>query len=177
MTNADTPRWRAFGRRLLLSVFDPALLYFERNSGTTVRRPRARGRAPYQGGAIFGPAVPGGSRQAGEVELQEMRERALSMLNERREHAGDVREHYGAQVDDTARALAETGVGVITTPTGRLDARIIRFWHGGSTLAMQWQLASGSFGSSIARLERRRVKDIDLLAWHLARSLSNLVPR
>jgi hypothetical protein len=171
MTNADKPRWRAFGRRLLLRVFDPALLYFERNSGTTVRRPRAYGRAMYRGGAIFGPGVPGGSRQASEVELPEMRERSLSLLNERREHAQDVRDRYGALVDAAARALVETGVGVILMPTGRLDARIVRFWHGGSTLAMQWQLASGDFGSSITRLERRRVTDVGLLAWYLARSL------
>lgn len=177
MTNADQPRWRAFGRRLLLGVFNPALLYFERNSGTVVRGPRAHRRAMHRGGAIFGPGVPGGSRQASEVELQEMRERSLSLLNERREHAQDVRERCGALVDAAARALVETGVGVIVMPTGRLDARIVRFWHGGSTLAMQWHLASGSFGSSITRLERRQVKDIGLLAWYLARRLPTVASR
>jgi hypothetical protein len=176
MSNADQPRWWAFGRMLLLGLFDPAGMYFQRNS-PNVRGPLARGGEMYRGGAMFGPGVPGGSRQASEVELREMRERSLALSNERREHAQDMRDRYGALVDAAARALAETGVGVIATPTARLDARVIRFWHGDSVLDIQWHSATGSIGSSTTRLERRRVSDIPLLAGYLARSLPDLAPR
>jgi len=109
----------AFGRMLLLRLFDPAGAYMERQ-GLTVRGP------VWRGGAKYGP-MPGGSRQASDAELPDIGERASALVNDRRERVADVRSRHGAAIDATAQALVRTSVGDVTTPTGTLDARIIRF--------------------------------------------------
>lgn len=50
--------------RLFLRVIDPAQMYFDRVS-------RIPQEPAYRGGAVFGPCVPGGSRQATDDELAE----------------------------------------------------------------------------------------------------------
>jgi len=52
--------------RPLVKVIDPATAYMQ------ARSPRPSGPA-FRGGAIFGPGVPGGARQATFQELEEMR--------------------------------------------------------------------------------------------------------
>ena len=54
----------------LVNVIDPANGYFEKC------RPGRRERPIYRGGAIFGPGVPGGSRQATEEEIHAIRRAA-----------------------------------------------------------------------------------------------------
>jgi hypothetical protein len=151
----------AFGRMLLLRLFDPAGAYMERQ-GPAVQGP------VWRGGAIYGPA-PDGSRPASDAELPDIRERASALANDRRERVADIRARYGAAIDATAQTLARTGVGVVATPAGGLDARIIRFWHGDSVLVIERHSGTGRLTT---RLAGRQEHDIDVLAWYLARSLA-----
>jgi hypothetical protein len=125
----------------LVRVIDPAEGYFEN------RRPRRPGRPVYRGGALFGPAVPGGSRQATDEEIQAMRRRVSELP------APPRRELTSAQRDEVAAAvtsLLDTGHAAIGEGPRRAEAQIVKFWHGDSIL----EVGRGS-GSTLTRIARR----------------------
>lgn len=144
---------------VLVRVIDPATGYFEK------RRPRRRGQAVYRGGAVFGPGVPGGSRQATDEEIEALRRRT-SELQER-----PRRELTAAQRDDVAAAvgsLLQTGRAAIGAGPGHCEAKIVRFWHGDSILEVSH--TSGSSGTRISR--RASSQDLFSELAHLVTELS-----
>lgn len=126
---------------ILVRLIDPANGYFEK------QRPRRHDRPVYRGGAIFGPGVPGGSRQATHEEVEAMRSRSRDWPDRQRP------ELTAAQQDEVAaaiRSLRMTGHADLGSGADRVEARIIKFWHGDSILAVM-----RDSGSSLTRIPRR----------------------
>ena len=129
--------------RLLLRVIDPA--------GTYIGGPARRRRGPtYRGAAVFGPDVPGGSRQATAEEIDEMRRAAEEHERARRVAAVPV------DRGDVERAVADllrTGYAVFGEGRRSVHVRIVRFWRGSSVLEMS-NKAGTSRRSSRTRIRR-----------------------
>ena len=107
-----------------MAILDPAGVYL------SDRTPARRGRV-YREAAVFGPGVPGGSRQASEAEIRALRERRELERGE----GLDPREWSGSEV--VARAVAglqESGSALLAGPEGEVQARVVRFWRGDSIL-------------------------------------------
>ena len=144
---------------VLVRVIDPANGYFEK------RRSPRRGGPIYRGGAVFGPGVPGGSRQATDDEIAEMQRRAnAEPKRSRRELPPLERDGLTAAVT----SLLDTGSAAIGEGPERCKAKIVRFWHGDSILEV-----SHRSGSSLTRIPRRptsqdRATLFSVLAHHVA---------
>ena len=129
--------------RLLLRVIDPA--------GAYLGDPARRRRGPtYRGAAVFGPDVPGGSRQATAEEIDEMRRAAEEHERARRRAAGPVDR---GNVERAVANLLRTGYAVFGEGRRSVHARIVRFWRGSSVLEMSNQ-AGTSRRSSRTRIRR-----------------------
>ena len=107
-----------------MQIVDPAGVYFSDHS------PARRGPV-YREAAVFGPGVPGGSRQATDEEIRALRGRSRSRPPERAD--------LGALMtsDSVKRAVTEllaSGSTVLESPHGQVRARIVRFWRGNSIL-------------------------------------------
>jgi hypothetical protein len=129
--------------RLLLRVVDPAGAYL---GGHARRR---RGPA-YRGAAVFGPDVPGGSRQATAEEIDDLRRAAEERARARRLAVVPVDRR------DVERAVADllrTGYAVFGEGRRSVHVRIVRFWRGSSVLEMTNQ-AGTSRRSSRTRIRR-----------------------
>jgi hypothetical protein len=94
--------------RLLAKVIDPAGVYMQ---GRSPRRPGPI----FSGGAVFGPGVPGGARQATCQELVEMRAQAETV---RREFEGVSRRPVDPSiVSHAAHELIERGTTAMPLAT------------------------------------------------------------
>jgi hypothetical protein len=129
--------------RLLLSVIDPA--------GAYLGRPARRRRGPtYRGAAVFGPDVPGGSRQATPEEIDDLRRAAEEY--ERARCLAAVPVDRG-DVERAVTDLLRTGDAVFGEGRRTVHARIVRFRRGSSVLEMSSQ-AGTSRRSSRTRIRR-----------------------
>jgi len=146
----------------LLWVIDPAGAYWAR------RTPRATGPT-YVGGAVFGPGVPGGSRQATDEELEAMAlwtppdddgyERSV-------EHA---ERSWAPQLRQAAEQLLPEGEVDLHLGGRSDDARVVRFWRGDSLLETETRGPDGD-GATRTRIPRRA--DPELLVGYLARAVA-----
>jgi hypothetical protein len=152
--------------RSLLRVVDPAGAYL----GGHERRRRG---PTYRGAAVFGPDVPGGSRQATAEEIDDFRRAAEEHERARRLAAVPV------DRGDVERAVADllrTGCAVLGEGRRSVHARIVRFWRGSSVLEMSNQ-AGTSRSSSRTRIRRNPgSEDERVLADYLAFFVQHLNP-
>lgn len=149
--------------RLLVKVIDPATVYMQDRS------PRRSGPM-FHGGAVFGPGVEGGARQATPAELEHMRIEAEGF------HF-DARAHRRPDIDPAVTAAAvnqliELGRTTIHWGGRDLSALIITFWHGDSLLEITVDASDLSPSSSTARVPRGlSVKHIPMLTEYLISAL------
>jgi hypothetical protein len=149
---------------LLLRIVDPAGAYLDGHA-------RRRRGPTYRGAAVFGPDVPGGSRQATAEEIDDLRHAAEEHERARRLAAVPV------DRGDVERAVADllrTGYAVFGEGRRSVHARIVRFWRGSSVLEM-----SNQAGTSRSRTRIRRSpgpEDERVLADYLVFFVQHLDP-
>jgi len=95
------PRW-------IVKVIDPVTVYMQDSS------PRLKGPM-FRGGAVFGPGVPGGARQATPEELDEMRARACAVPRSQVWKVGSLASATGL----TVRTLHHYDHIALVSPSGR----------------------------------------------------------
>ena len=143
----------------LLWLLDPAGAYWAR------RTPRTRGPV-FRHAAIFGPDVPGGSRQATDEEIAALDAAFARHADEEDEAAlNDLERRWGSELRAAARRLTEEGRVGFRIEDRSVDARIVRFWRGDSLLETS-TTTPGSSAASCTRIGRRATPD-DLVP-HLA---------
>jgi len=131
--------------RPLVKVIDPATAYMQAPS------PRPSGPA-FRGGAIFGPGVPGGARQATFQELEEMRAHTEAA---RYEDASRERPSVDPAVTSAAaRQLIDRGRTTLPSGDRELTAHVVTFWHGESVLQIAVD-GPGIGSSSMSRVSRK----------------------
>jgi hypothetical protein len=129
--------------RLLFALIDPA--------SAAMHSPNRRSHRPvYRGGAVFGPGVPGGSRQASKEEIAAFRQRARQRHPAEGMPAGSHPDRRAAEL--AARELISTGAATLHGTTGTLRAQVVRFWHGDSILHIS---AQDRPSESMTRIPRR----------------------
>lgn len=155
MARVQLPRW-------MVKVIDPVTGYMQDRS------PRPRGPM-FRGGAVFGPGVPGGARQATAEELEEMR--AESEEVHRRTEARR-RPHVDPTVTATAgQQLIDQGLTSIRWGGRELSAQIRTFWHGDSLLEISVHGPERD-SSSRSRIPRHLTdQHMPMLAAYLADAL------
>ncbi|MDQ2756463.1 MAG: hypothetical protein M3Y71_07855 [Actinomycetota bacterium] len=149
--------------RFLVKVIDPATVYMQDRS------PRRSGPF-FRGGAIFGPGVEGGARQATAAELEHLRIAAESCrLN------GATRRRPDIDPVVTAAAgsqLIELGRTTIHWGGRDLSAHIVTFWHGDSLLEISVHASGRIPSSSTTRVPRGlSVQHVPMLTQYLVDAL------
>ena len=147
----------------VLWLIDPAGAYMAR------RTPRIRGPV-YTGGAVYGPDVPGGSRQATEEELRAMRSWRPDVDPEEvdpGEVAADLERRYGSELRRAAEQLCSSGTADLRMDGRHVQARVVRFWRGDSLLETT---TTGPVDHGESRTRIPRQPDPGLLVGYLARS-------
>ena len=143
----------------LLWLVDPA--------GAHLARPAPGPRGPvFRRAAVFGPGIPGGSRQATDEEIAAM-DAAFSRPGGQGEASLD--EVVPSQVREAAQRLARDGAAGLAVDDRRVEARVVRFWRGDGILEVGTTAPDRTSTSKI-RIPRR--PDVDLLADHLAMALA-----
>jgi hypothetical protein len=143
----------------VLWLVDPAGAYLARRS------PRPRGPVFYRA-AVFGPEVPGGSRQATDEEIAAMEAASSERGQEEAEHDAVP----SAAVRAAAQRLVRDGAADLVIDDRRVETRIVRFWRGDSLLEVETTARDGTRSSRI-RIPRR--PGMGLLADHLVMELSD----
>lgn len=144
----------------LLWLVDPAGAYVARH-----------GRDPhgpaYRSGAVLGPDVPGGSRQATDEEIELLAPWVAPEVEESERSVEEAERRWTPQLRQAAeRLLPEGHVGLLLD--GRtVEARVVRFWHGDSLLETETHGPDGD-GTTRTRIPRRAAPD--LVVGHLARA-------
>jgi hypothetical protein len=148
--------------RLLVKVIDPAGVYMQDSS------PRLPGSI-FRGGAVFGPGVPGGARQATCQELVEMRAQAEAA---RREFEGVSRRPVDPSITShAAHELIERGTTTMHVGNRELTAHVVRFWRGESVLGIT-VAGAGAQSSSMSKVSRRLTAEHEpILAGYLTDAL------
>ena len=142
--------------RPLMRIVDPANVYFDERS--LRRHPGPR----YRGGAVFGPGVPGGSRQATDEEIAQWRRQPREKTESPLVAAAD-----GRAIAQAVRDLIATGAAAITRGPFVLQARVVRFWRGDAVLEVDY--AGG--GRSLTRIPRTLGPEhADMLSDYLSRN-------
>ena len=98
----------------------------------------------YVGGAIFGPGVPGGSRQATQEELDAMRQSAGVRARVPHAPLADV-----SLVTAAAHKLNTIGEAQLVVADVTVSARLVTFWRGDAVLEI---VCTGTQGESRTRL-------------------------
>jgi hypothetical protein len=156
----------------LIGLIDPASREFERDRRSHGLAP-PRGRS-FRGGAVMGPGIPGGARQATPEELAIM---SVKGDRRRRHEEGvlaQVLAENGEQLRSTARELLANGRAGVAIAAVTLDAELLTFWRGDRILRIRRSTSETSAGSSLVRLPRRDRPDSEAtVALYLASSLAN----
>ena len=148
--------------RLLVKVIDPGTVYMQDRS------PRRPGSL-FRGGAVFGPGVPGGARQATCQELVKMRAQAETA---RREFEGVSRRPVDPSITShAAHELIERGTTTMHVGDRELTAHVVRFWRGESVLEIT-VAGAGAQSSSMSKVSRRLTTEHEpILAGYLTDAL------
>jgi uncharacterized NAD(P)/FAD-binding protein YdhS len=147
----------------ILWLIDPAGAYWQR------RTPTHEGPI-YAGGAIFGPDVPGGSRQATDEELEAMQLDARPAVEQHERELQDAARRWAPELRRATKQLLGDGTARVHLGTTDIDARIVRFWRGDSLLEIRYRQPDGD-GESRTRVPRR--PEPDLLVDYLARDATS----
>ena len=142
----------------LLWLIDPAGAYSAR------RTPRTRGPV-FRQAAVFGPDVPGGSRQATGEEIAALRAESSRHATDDEAARQEVQRRWGSQLSSAARLLIGEGSVGFQIDGRSVDARIVRFWRGASLLET-W--TTGPSGRSESRTRISRHPQPDEVLEHLA---------
>lgn len=107
----------------------------------------------FRGGAVFGPGVEGGARQATPAELEQMRiEAEGSRFDGGTPRPPDLDPAVTATAGDQ---LIELGRTTLHWEGHDLSAHIVTFWHGDSLLEITVRAPDGRSSSSSTRVPRR----------------------
>ncbi len=160
---------------MIVHRFDPAQAYMDAAHPT--KRHHGRRGPPYREAAVFGPGVPGGSRQMTEEELAPLRSRADERQTARHDSIARVQERFSDVLLVKAAELASNGVVTIATTVGSVDARIVRFWRGNAVLEIE-VLVPSSCQRQAAKilLIGDHVSDACVLGRYLTRFVARLGP-
>jgi len=143
--------------RPLMRIIDPANVYFDDRS------PHRHKGPIYRGGAVFGPGVPGGSRQTTDDEIAQSRRQTREKADPRPVTAADR-----LAIARAAQDLIDTGTAAITDGSCMLRARVVRFWRGDAVLEVEH--AGG--GRTLTRIPRTLGPEhADMLIGYLSRHL------
>jgi len=162
----DLPRW-------MIGLLDPASREFERaRRRDGLPHPR-RGRT-FRGGAVMGPGIPGGSRQATAEELATMSAQVGRLRGRYETVLTQLLADHGEQLRRTAREVLANGRARMPFAAVTLDAELLNFWRGERVLRIERITPDGARGSSLARFPRRdRPDSEEIIAQYLASSLAN----
>ena len=147
-----------------MRVIDPAQVFFDQQRP----RPVAGDGIVHRGMAVFGPAVPGGSRPATYAERAAWTEEADRHRDDYDARLAGVQRRWASELHRAADELLTTGATELVLGDRTVRARIVRFWRGDSVLETETQ-APDATGSSLSRISRDpRRAGTDVLAGHLA---------
>jgi hypothetical protein len=168
--------------RLLVGIFDPAGRYMRKHDRAHPLRQRRKTslmssrHRPFVGGAVFGPDVPGGARQATAEELASMRERAQQHQARHEFALESVRSRWGEQALVCARDLLGSGTTVLSVDGGQVRGHLVRFWRGDNVLELS--SSSHDTGSgSMTRLSRGRNTSAEAIAHYLIHEVARMQDR
>lgn len=151
---------------LFFKIIDPASAHFGRET------PKPGGPT-YHGGVVFGPDVPGGSRQATDDELLKLDDEP-QVPRAYEAETDTVWQQYSDELRSTAIGLLAGETVTFTCVAGRLEARILRFWRGDSLLEVYRHGTIGnSSGRSLTRIGRSPA--VDTIAQYLLFQVSKLL--
>jgi hypothetical protein len=157
----------------MIGLLDPASREFERARRRHGRPHPQRGRT-FRGGAVMGPGIPGGSRQATSQELAAMSAQVGRRRGRYETVLTQVLAEHGEQLRRTAREVLANGRTRMPFPAVTLDAELLNFWHGDRVLRIERTTRDGARGSSLARFPRHdRPDSEEIIAHYLAASLAN----
>ena len=148
--------------RFLVKMIGPGTVYMQDRS------PRRPGPI-FRGGAVFGPGIPGGARQATYQELVEMRAQAETA---RREFEGVSRRPVDPSITShAAHELIERGTTTMHVGNRELTAHVVRFWRGECVLEIT-VAGAGAQSSSMSKVSRRLTTEHEpILAGYLTDAL------
>jgi hypothetical protein len=178
MRSRPAPRRRSSRRRVgrpsrivtfVIGLIDPAEGYLRRLPGPGRRPAHPRAQLPRVTGTTRTGVDSEGAEWSATLEAmwwsREYRQR------ERAAHEAAMRaaqHRWGAQARICAGDLVRDGVAVFRLGTGRVHARIVRFWRGDSVLDLPCVDSAGEPGGrSRTRLRRGQVADPELIAFYL----------
>lgn len=165
---------------LIVGIFDPAGRYMRKHDRAHPPRWRRKvcmrsRRRPFVGGAVFGPDVPGGARQATAEELTSMRHRAEQDKARHESALESARRRWSPQALICAHELLASGTTVFSVDGGHVRGRLLRFWRGDSVLELSsWRHDAGSHGRSMTRLSRGRDTSAEVIAYYLIQQAAQL---
>lgn len=168
---------------LVMGLFDPA--------GRYMREHRHGHAAPFRNipltpspqsfveGAVLGPDVPGGARQATAEELASMRQRAQQYGDRHQAALERARSRWNRQALICARELLDSGTTVLSAGSGTVRGHLVRFWRGDSVLELSSSNGDErNYGSFMARVGRRRHHmSADMIADYLIQQVAQLESR
>lgn len=149
-----------------MRIVDPASAYMDRQG------PGRRRWPVFQGGAVFGPGVEGGARQATAEELE-----WLSAPQEV-ETAEDEWRHTSDGIDpdsisDAVRELLRQGETTLQGGSTRLTARLVTFWRGDAVLDIRVTSPGVGRGSQTRVSRLRSAGDEQAFAEFIRDTLNN----
>jgi hypothetical protein len=119
---------------------------------------------------VFGPGVPGGSRDATAEELAALAETAARRRTEVAVAMADVERRWAPQLRRAAQELLDTGAARMVLGDRTVDARVLRFWRGDHLLHTATRGPAGG-GESLSRISRDpRRGGADVLVGYLVRA-------
>jgi hypothetical protein len=150
--------------RLLMRLLDPAQVYFDQH-----RLDLGAGHQPvHRGAAVFGPGIPGGSREATDAERAELAAQAARHGDDHEAEVADARRRWAPELRRAAEELLATGAATVVLGDRTVDARLVTFWRGDRVLRTTTQAPGGS-AASLSRISRDpRRGGADVLVEHLA---------
>ena len=116
---------------------------------------------------MYGPEVPGGSRQATPHDMTQARAQLSAYRQSRKDGVADLLRDHGVELEAFADRLAETRAAAASIGGVAISASIRRFWHGDDLLTID---AHSEHGRSTGRSRLRRSESTDrqLLLHNLA---------
>lgn len=154
----------------LWSLVDPAQRYLEQHRRAD-HGPR-RGRL-YRGAVVFGPGVPGGSREATTSERELLERQAVERRVDYDAKVSEIRNRWASQLREVADEVLSTGRATSRLGNQMLEAYVVRFWRGDSVLVISCETARGR-SETRTRLSRTPHEGTaDAVVQYLAHTAAN----